>query len=82
MFNMKKTIPCQLQMLDLSDHQVEWVCKHLGHTKGIHKQVYRQLAGSVERIQIGKLMLIQDYGLGGKFVNKTLESVQFEGMTL
>ena len=65
-------------MLDLSDHQVEWVCKHLGHTKGIHKQVYRQLAGSVERIQIGKLMLIQDYGLGGKFVNKTLESVQFE----
>ena len=66
-------------MLNLDDYQVEWVCKHLGHTQDVHKLYYKQTSGAIERIQIGKLMLLQDLNLVGQFRSKRLEDIQFEG---
>ena len=61
------------------DHQLEWVCKHLGHTCDIHNLYYRPASGTIERINLGKLMIIQDKDLVGKFANRKLEDIQFNG---
>lgn len=66
-------------MLSLKDSELNWVCDHLGHTKKVHLQHYRQLSGVVERLQVAKLMMIQDMNLSDKFKGKSLSEIQFEG---
>ena len=52
-----------LQVLSIDAHELEWVCNHLGHTTKIHKLHYRATSGLIERIEISKLMLIQENNL-------------------
>ena len=66
-------------MLNLDKFQMDWVCNHLGHTKSVHKEHYRQMSGLVERTQISKLLLIQDLNLTSKFRGKKLEDMDIKG---
>lgn len=66
-------------MLYLKDSELNWVCDHLGHTKKVHLQHYHQLSGVVERLQVAKLMMIQDMNLSDKFKGKSLSEIQIEG---
>lgn len=59
--------------------QLKWLCNHLGHTGKVHEQYYRQTSGIIERIEIAKLMLMQEHNLVGKFRNKDLSEVDFVG---
>ncbi|CAG2245282.1 unnamed protein product [Mytilus edulis] len=65
------------QVLSLKENEIGWLCKHLGHTKSVHTEHYKQLSGYVERVEIGKLMMIQDMNLVSKFKGKDLHSVNF-----
>ncbi|CAG2245278.1 unnamed protein product [Mytilus edulis] len=67
------------QVLSLKENEIGWLCKHLGHTKSVHTEHYKQLSGYVERVEIGKLMMIQDMNLVSKFKGKDLHSVNFTG---
>lgn len=67
-------------MLNLGKNQMEWVYQHLGHTKGVHKEHYRQMSGLLERTKISKMFLIQDLNLAGKFKDKSLEEIDIRGM--
>ena len=58
-----------------------WVTRHLGHTMQVHKINYRQTSNMLERVEIAKLLLIQDMGKVGQFFGKRLEDIQFEGKT-
>lgn len=58
---------------------MKYVCNHLGHTQKIHDQYYRQTSGLIERIDIAKLMLIQEHNLVSTYANKKLEEIQLEG---
>lgn len=51
------------------------------HTKGSYL-VYRQTSGVIERLDIAKLMLIQEYNVVGKFQNRKLSEIQFDGKKL
>lgn len=66
-------------MFNLDKHQMDWVYNHLGHTKSVHKQHYRQMSALVERTQISKLFLIQDLNLTTKFKGKKLEELDIKG---
>lgn len=44
----------------------QWACDHLGHTKAVHLNHYRQLSGYLERVQIAKLMIVHDMKLTGE----------------
>ena len=48
------------------------VCDHLGHTNAVQKEYYRATSDTAERIDIGKILLIQE----------ELEDIQFEGFFL
>lgn len=62
-------------MMNLSDSQMQWACHHLGHTKAVHLNHYRQLSGYLERVQIGKLVIV----LTGKLKGKTLADKELNG---
>jgi len=66
-------------MMNLSKNELEWVCKHLGHTQGVHKTAYQQMSDVIEKVYISKLMLIQDLNLTTKYRGQSLENVDIRG---
>ncbi|XP_052097913.1 uncharacterized protein LOC127732765 [Mytilus californianus] len=65
-------------ILDLKENQLTWLCNHLGHTKKVHLEHYRQMSGFIERVEISKILLIQDMNLTEKFKGKTLKAVSMK----
>ena len=65
--------------MDLSQHQMDWVTEHLGHSIAIHKTYYRQTSAVIERAQVAKLLLLQDSGATDQLTNKKLEDIRFSG---
>ena len=63
----------------MSEQQMEWVCDHLGHSLNIHRQHYRAMSSVLERVQVAKVLLIQDQNLVGKYHGKRLDEIQLEG---
>ena len=68
-----------LQAMDLSQHQMDWVTEHLGHSIQIHKLYYRQTSSVIERAQVAKLLLLQDSGATDQLKDKKLEDIRFSG---
>lgn len=69
-----------MQGLNISAQQQQWVVDHMGHTLDIHHFHYRSTMDIIERIDITKLLLMMDSGHIGRFKNKKLEDIQFEGI--
>ncbi|KAK3082485.1 hypothetical protein FSP39_007930 [Pinctada imbricata] len=57
---------------------MEWVYQHLGHTKAVHKEHYRQMSGLLERTQVSKMFLIQDLNLTSKFKGRKLDELDIK----
>ena len=68
--------------MDITENQRQWILDHLGHTFDVHRMHYRQTSDLIERVQISKLLLIQDFGMVNKFVGKKLDDIQLEGNIL
>lgn len=68
-----------LQMLNLNKNEMEWVYQHLGHTKSVHKEHYRQMSGLLERTQVCKMFLVQDLNLTGKYKGQNLSEMDISG---
>ena len=66
-------------MMNLDKSQMEWVYNHLGHTKHVHKEHYRQMSGLLERTQVSKLLLVQDLNLTMRFKGQKLDDMNLEG---
>ncbi|XP_033737472.1 titin homolog [Pecten maximus] len=73
--SMRKYIATLSQVIDMKEHELEWLCGHLGHTANIHKLHYRATSGFIERVNIGKLMLLQDLNVAGQFAGKRLQDI-------
>lgn len=66
-------------MFDLSSQEQQQLSTHLGHTMDIHKIHYRQMSGLIKKIDISKIMLIQEYNLMAKYAGKKLNDITLEG---
>lgn len=66
-------------MLNLDGNQLEWVCRHLGHSANVHQTHYRQMSDFIERVHVTKLMLVQDMNLTKKYAGKKLEDIDITG---
>ena len=51
----------------------------MGHTMDVHLTHYRQTSDILERVEIAKILLIQDTNQVGRFVGKKMEDIQLEG---
>lgn len=74
---MRKYMATLTQAMNLSTTQLDWVCRHLGHTKQVHLENYRQMSAFLERVRVGKLLLMQDLNVHGNYVGKQLKDVDF-----
>lgn len=52
---------------------------HLGHTMNVHQIHYRQTSDVLERVDIAKILLIQDMGLVAKYKGQRIQDIQIEG---
>ncbi|XP_065940226.1 uncharacterized protein [Magallana gigas] len=77
--NLRKHCATIAQVIGLQDHEMKWLCQHLGHTQKVHAIHYRATSGMIERIEISKLMLMQETSSVSKFAGKNLRDIQFEG---
>ncbi|VDI46116.1 Hypothetical predicted protein [Mytilus galloprovincialis] len=80
--SMRKYTATLTQMLNLDGNQLEWVCRHLGHSANVHKTHYRQMSGFIERVHVSKLMLVQDMNLTKKYAGKKLEDIDITDIVL
>ena len=58
---------------------MQWVCDHMGHSFDVHRTYYRAVSDVLERVQIAKVLLIQDNNVVSKYQGKTLNDIQLEG---
>uniref|UniRef100_A0A8W8NU68 ISXO2-like transposase domain-containing protein n=1 Tax=Magallana gigas TaxID=29159 RepID=A0A8W8NU68_MAGGI len=67
-----------LKVIGLKEHQLKWLCNHLRHTGKVHETHYRATSGLIERVEIAKLLLIQENNMAGQFAGQDLSEIQFE----
>lgn len=66
--------------MNVSDGELQWVVKHLGHTLNVHQTYYRVTSDVVEKAKLSKLLILADEGKVGQFVGKRLADVSYEGI--
>ncbi|XP_064625950.1 uncharacterized protein LOC135486780 [Lineus longissimus] len=74
---MRKYMATLSQTVDLKGNELEWVCRHLGHTKMVHLEHYRHTSPFIERVNIGKIHVMQDLNVQSSYVGKSLDTVDF-----
>lgn len=60
--------------MDLKEHELEWVARHLGHDIKVHREFYRLHSNTAEVVKVGKLLLATEEGLS-KYAGKGLSDV-------
>lgn len=53
------------RLLVWKKHRLKWLCNHLGHTSIVHETHYRATSGLIERVEIAKLLLLQENNVRG-----------------
>lgn len=68
-------------MLHVTSTEKENILKHMGHTWGVHRDYYRQVSDVIERLDISKLLLIQDMDRVGQNQHKSLQDIDLREMS-
>ena len=68
-------------MLHVQDTEKEHVLQHMGHSWDVHKIFYRQTSDVIERLDIVKLLLMQDQNLIDENRRKTLQEIELKNLT-
>ena len=63
--------------MNLSSNEMEQICRHLGHTAKVHLTHYRTMSPYIERVKLGKILLMQDLNIQSRFVGKKPEDIDF-----
>jgi hypothetical protein len=66
----------------MNRNELDWVIDHLGHTLDVHREHYRSRSDILERIEVAKILLIQDRGLTHSYVGKSLRDIQIPGILI
>jgi len=65
------------QVMNLTPTELQQMCRYLGHTTKVHLTHYRTMSPYIERVTLGKVLLMQDMNIQNKFVGKALEEIDF-----
>ncbi|OWF39286.1 hypothetical protein KP79_PYT22706 [Mizuhopecten yessoensis] len=77
--NMRKYMATMLQAMNTTESERQWVIDHLGHTMNVHQTHYRQTSDMLERVEVAKILLVQDLNLVSKYGGKKLADIQLDG---
>ena len=62
-------------MLSLTQQDMNQVLNHMGHTWDVHRDYYRQYDTIAERLDVAKLLLLQDQNRVQEFCRKGLNEI-------
>ena len=67
------------QIEDLSENDLKWLAKHLGHDLNVHREYYRLKDSTVELSKVSRLLSAIDEGNAGSLMEKKLADISVEG---
>ena len=68
--------------MNLGDSELDWVTRHLGHTKLTHLGNYRLTSSTIEKTKVAKLLVILENGLLKEAQGKNLNDKDLDGKVL
>ena len=77
---MRKYVATMMQLMDLTQTEIDWVSNHLGHSLNIHKFFYRQHTSAIEMAKVTRLLLQVEEGQAADYSGKTLDEIAVEGI--
>ena len=77
---LRKYIATVSQIVDLTDSELEWLARHLGHDVRVHRDYYRLHEHTIELSKVSRLLLAVDEGNAAKWAGKKLEDIALEGI--
>lgn len=63
--------------MDIKEHELEFLTKHLGHTMGTHRKYYRLPSNALEVAKVGKLLLALEAGVD-KYAGMSLDDISLD----
>lgn len=76
---LRKYVATISQVLSLSETEVDWLARHMGHDIRVHRDFYRLHESTIEIAKVSKLLLAVDQGETRKFAGKTLADINLDG---
>lgn len=67
------------QLVNLSNHELDWLSSHMGHEVNIHKSSYRLHTSAVEITKVGRLLMAIDSGNTNCYHGKELNCIESTG---
>lgn len=77
---LRKFIATVSQTAPLSEVDIDWLARHLGHDVRTHRKFYRLHNSTTELAKVSKLLLAVDSGNLEKTVGKNLGKMSVEGI--
>ncbi|KAL3854696.1 hypothetical protein ACJMK2_013954, partial [Sinanodonta woodiana] len=79
---LRKYIATVAQVIDLSDHELQWLSSHLEHDLKTYKKYYRQQDSTLELTKVSKLLLAAEAGKLGEYTGKKLDDINVEDIEM
>ena len=76
---LRKYIATVSQVGSLTDNDMDWLARHLGHDIRIHREYYRLHESTLELAKVSKLLLAVDAGNINNLVGKSLSDINIDG---
>lgn len=76
---LRKYVATVSQIIDLSESELEWLARHMGHDLSVHREYYRLHDSTLELSKVSRLLLAVDEGNAAKFQGKKLSEITVDG---
>lgn len=73
---LRKHLATVCQILNLSEHELEQVCGHMGHDIAVHREFYRLPEDTYQLAKVSRLLLCMEQGKASKFKGKSLDEIE------
>jgi len=75
---LRKYIATVSQVLDMTENELDLLCKHMGHSVNVHHSFYRLPSQTLELAKISKLLLAVESGNLGNLAGKKFEDIDVD----
>ena len=77
--NLRKYVATISQLVDMTETEMGWLARHLGHDIHVHKEYYRLPDTTLEMAVVGNLLMAVDEGRAHQFKGKNPRDIQLSG---
>lgn len=76
---LRKYVATVCQIIDMTNTELDWLAKHLGHDISVHRDFYRLQDSTIELAKVSKLLIAVDEGKASQWAGKKLDDIQIGG---